>query len=110
MDLFAEQKTAIELNVNQINKYRSISGYDGMTHTKHVVVHGAPGTGKSFVGQFVVLHAITQALNVISTALMGVRANALLEEYICTHYLRFQLMAGHRLLEQNWQLKSYSKI
>ena len=48
-----------------------------MTCAKNVVAHGAPGTGKSFIGQFIVLYALSQGLNIISTALMGVRANTI---------------------------------
>lgn len=44
---------------------------------KNGIVYGAPGTGKLFVGKILVLYAISQGLNVISTALMGVGANAL---------------------------------
>ncbi|MDB4430362.1 GIY-YIG nuclease family protein [bacterium] len=74
---FEEQQLAIELNVKQIKKYRNISGIESVTYTKNPVVYGAPGTGKSFVGQLIVLYAISQGLNIISTALMGARANAL---------------------------------
>ena len=48
-----------------------------MTYTKNVGVYGAPGTGKLFIGQYTVLYALSQGLNIISTALMGVRANTL---------------------------------
>ena len=48
-----------------------------MIFTKNPVVYGAPETGKSFVGKLVVLYAITQGLNIIPTALMGVRSNVL---------------------------------
>ena len=74
---FAEQEYAIEVFVKQIQKYRDISGNSGMTYTKNNVVYGAPGTGKSFIGQYTVLYALSQGLNIISTALMGVRANTL---------------------------------
>jgi predicted GIY-YIG superfamily endonuclease len=74
---FDEQQIALRLGVRQIDKYRAISGRASTTYTKNVVVYGAPGAGKTFVSQLLVLYAISQGLNVISTALMGVRANAL---------------------------------
>ena len=74
---FYEQKSAIEWNVRQINKYRTTNGQDSMVYTKNIIVYGAPGTGKSYVGQLTVLYAISQSLNIITTTLMGVLANAL---------------------------------
>lgn len=74
---FAEQKYAIGLEVDQINRYRNANQEGNFTCLKNTVIYGAPGTGKSFVSQSLVLYAISQGLNVISTALMGVRANAL---------------------------------
>ena len=44
---------------------------------KHVIVHGAPGTGKSFIGQRTVLYSLSQGLRTISTSLMAARANAI---------------------------------
>eukprot|EP00957_Ditylum_brightwellii_P080621 6131595-Ditylum_brightwellii.AAC.1 len=48
-----------------------------MTYIKNTIVYGAPGTGKSFVGEILVLYAIPQVLNVTSAALMGVCTNEL---------------------------------
>ena len=74
---FLEQKEAIQWIVKQINKYRNTNGQESMTCTNNIIVYGAPGSGKSFVAQYSVLYAISQALNTISTTLMGIRANAL---------------------------------
>lgn len=74
---FEEQGVAIDFVVGQINKYRSFDGNASRVYTMNAVVHGAPGTGKSFVGQLSVLYAVSQGLNIISSALMGVRANAI---------------------------------
>ena len=41
------------------------------------MIYSAPGTSKYFLGQLVVSYVITQGLNVISTALMGVSENSL---------------------------------
>ncbi len=75
---FDEQKVAVHAATYSINKYNgTVSGHRSLTYTKNVVVHGAPGSGKSFVGQTCVLYAIAQGLRCISTALMGPRASAL---------------------------------
>ena len=77
VESFEEQKKALQLNINNINKYTSTNGHESTTYTKNVVTYGAPGTGKSFIGQLVVLYCLTKGLNVLSTSLMGVRANSL---------------------------------
>ena len=51
---YAEKKEAINLEVGQINKYRS----GNSTYVKNTVVYGAQGTGKSFVGEVIILYAI----------------------------------------------------
>ena len=77
LESFNEQKQAIALNVKQINKYKTTTGQASRTYTQNIITYGSPGSGKSFIGQISVLYAIAQGLNVISTALMGVRANNL---------------------------------
>lgn len=74
---YEEQIHAINVFSKQLNKYRDTSGENSLTLTKNTVAYGAPGTGKSFIAQLVVLYAISQGLNVMTTALMGVRANVL---------------------------------
>ena len=77
IESYEEQKVAIALCEKQINKYRN-SGRGGQsTCLKNTVVYGTPGAGKSFVGGLVVLYALSQGLNVVSTALMALRAIAL---------------------------------
>ena len=77
IESFTEQKAAVECNVQQIMKYRNTNGHESIIYTKNLIVYGAPGTGKSFVGQLTVLYAISQGLNIIFTTLMGVLANAI---------------------------------
>ena len=74
---FTEQKYALSLLIQVINKYRSTTGRESTTYTKNTVIYGAPGTGKSFIGQMTVIYCVMQGMNVFSTSLLGVRANAL---------------------------------
>ena len=74
---YAEQKIAINFGAGQLDSYRNANQSRHMTYIKNTIIYGAPGAGKLFVGEFLVLYAITLGLNIISTALMGVRANAL---------------------------------
>ena len=74
---FYKQKQALQFNINAVNNFRSTSGPHASTYTKNVITYGAPGTGKSFVGQLVLLYVLSQGMNIIATSLMGVRANAL---------------------------------
>ena len=71
-----EQKLAMKTYAYSIDKYRGSVG-PLMTHTKCVIVHGAPGSGKSFVGERGVLYSLSQGLRTCSTTLTGIRANAI---------------------------------
>ena len=46
-----------------------------LTHTKNVIVHGAPGTGKLFVGERGVLYALFWGPSTFSATLTGLQAN-----------------------------------
>ena len=74
---YIEQKRALSLVIKIIDKYRATTGNDSKTYTKNVIIYGAPGTGKSFIGQMLVLYCLAKGMNVMSTSLLGVRANAL---------------------------------
>ena len=74
---FEEQQRAIDLIQRQIDRYRSAGEFGAQVCLKNPVVHGAPGAGKTFVGSVAVLHALSQGLNVVSTALMALRAQAI---------------------------------
>eukprot|EP00956_Cyclotella_meneghiniana_P023953 scaffold47551_cov95-Cyclotella_meneghiniana.AAC.1 len=74
---FEEQKLAIGIEARQLDKYRNAADDGNLTYIKNTVIHGAPGTGKSFVSELLVLYAISLGLNILSSALMAIRANAL---------------------------------
>ena len=53
-----------------------------MNCTKNIIAYGDPGTGKSFICQYIVLYDLLQVLTIIiflfiTFSLMGVRANTL---------------------------------
>ena len=74
---FDEQRLSIQCGTSAINKYTCQTGRQTLSVAKGLITHGAPGSGKSFVAQYTTLYALSQGLNVTSTALMGTRANAL---------------------------------
>ena len=77
-DSFEEQLLAIKTNAHSIDKYCGVAhDRQSLTYTKNVITHGAPGSGKSFIGQRSVLYTLTQGLRCISTCLMSARANAI---------------------------------
>ncbi len=48
-----------------------------MTQTKNVLIHGVPGSGKSYVAQYINLYAISQGLRLVPTSIMGDQATNL---------------------------------
>ena len=72
---YDEQQLALRTFKYTLDKYRAVDGE--LTYTKNVIVHGAPGAGKSYLGQCTVLYALSLGLRVITTALMGARASCL---------------------------------
>ena len=74
---FAEQLLAVTIGVRSIMRYSQQFGPNAVTFNKGNVVHGAPGSGKSYVIQYLSLYAMSQGLRLMTTTLMGVRANAL---------------------------------
>jgi len=75
---YADQKLTVTTYAYSIDKYASIvQGHGAPTHTKNVIVHGAPGSGNTLVGLWTVLYALSQELRCISTTLMGACANAI---------------------------------
>lgn len=77
IESFNEQRFAMKINMRQINKYTMTSGEHSRSYTKNCITFGAPGTGKSFVGEVLVMYCISQGLKVVTSAIMSVRANAL---------------------------------
>ncbi len=84
-----------------------------MTYTKNIITYGAPGTGKSFIGELIVLYILSQGLNVISSSLMGIRANSIGMVNIYINYFIFQQKIQCPLLHSDLQNmlfeKSYGK-
>ena len=74
---YNEQKMALNLAIQVIDKYRSTTGNESRLYTKNLIIYGAPGTGKSFIGQTAVLYCLAKGMNIMSTSLLGVRANSL---------------------------------
>ena len=57
-------------------KYHQQFGSQALTYTKGEIIHGVPGLGKSHVISYLSLVALAFGLQLMTTALMGVRANA----------------------------------
>jgi hypothetical protein len=76
---YQEQVYAMKLFKSTINKYINPPLIDStlMTHTKGVIIHGGPRTGKTHVAKLVVLRALSKGLNIISTSILGVHASYL---------------------------------
>jgi len=72
---YTEQRLALSLGVNAVNRYSKQFG--DMSYTKGVLNNGAPGSGKTFVLQAQGLYGMSQGLRVMSTSLMAVRATAI---------------------------------
>lgn len=73
---FAEQKLAVDIAVRSLVKYKQEFGKGACTYTKGEIITGVPGAGKSHVVSYITLVAMSYGLRVMTTALMGVRANA----------------------------------
>ena len=75
---FEEQRLALRTIVHGVDRYTAlVRGVQVLTHIKNVIVHGAPGTGKTFMGMMGVLYVLCQGLRCLSTSLMASRANSL---------------------------------
>ena len=72
---YAEQKMALTVGINAVNKY--CKQFQNQDYTKGVLTNGAPGAGKTFVLQAEGLYAMTKGLRVMSTSLMAVRSIAM---------------------------------
>ena len=77
MILTKRKKIALKVNVQHITKYTITIGHASRTYTQNIIAYGSPGTGKYFIGKIVLLYALSQGINIVSTELMGVRANTL---------------------------------
>jgi hypothetical protein len=68
---FAEQKEAVRQVVKEIKKY--IDPHS-LIQSTNPIIHGCPGSGKSFISLYNVLYCISQGLNICPTAVTGVNA------------------------------------
>ena len=71
----AEQKLAIELGVNAVDKY--CKQFGRLQLARGILNNGSPGAGKTYCMCKQGLYAMTQGLRVMSSSLMAVRANAI---------------------------------
>jgi len=60
---YMEQKLAVEIGICSIDKYLQQLGPCAATQTKNLLIHGVPGSGKSYVAQYLNLYAISEGLN-----------------------------------------------
>jgi len=76
---YQEQVFAINVFKSTIDKYINPPSIDAtsMTHTKGVIIHGGPGTGKTYVSKLAVLYALCNGMKIISTSILGIRASDL---------------------------------
>jgi hypothetical protein len=71
------QKLAVKIGIRSIDKYLQQLGPHAATQTKNVLIHGIPGSGKSYVAQHLNLYTISQGLRLVPTSIMGVQATNL---------------------------------
>ena len=79
---YMEQKLAVEIGIRSIDKYLQQLGPRAATQTKNLLIHGVPGSGKSYVAQYLNLYAISKGLRLVPTSIMGVRATNLGGEHM----------------------------
>ncbi len=49
---YMKQKLAVEIGICSIDKHLLQMGSSAATQTKNVLIHGVPGSGKSYVAQY----------------------------------------------------------
>ena len=69
---FKEQKMAIQIACNAIDKYLDMD--DQCTFTKNIGIRGFPGSGKTFCSLYIALYGLSKGLFVLPTALLAKRA------------------------------------
>jgi PIF1 helicase. len=79
---YAEQHQAVTIGVRTIDKYLLQLGPGAATYTKNFLIHGVPGSGKSYVTKWLHLYALSRGLRVFPTAVMGIRANSIGGEHM----------------------------
>ena len=102
---FLEQKSALQHIISKIDQFRNTTGIIANNYTKNQIIYGAPGTGKSFICQLLVLYCLTQGLNNISTSLLGIQAISLGGKHL--HKL-FCLPTDNRIQLSPFQAAEYA--
>lgn len=74
---FKEQQEAIKYTTNAIDKYTCSLGNSCKKLTKNVIIHGSPGTGKTYVVGLSAIYAMCKGLRVMTTSIMAARSNSL---------------------------------
>ena len=74
---YYEQKFAVSNFLCWIKSYAQQFGPGTEVHIKNIIVHGCPGSGKSYVGGYMYLAVISLGLRLMTTALMDTKANML---------------------------------
>jgi hypothetical protein len=74
---YMEQKLSVEIGICSTAKYLQQLGPRAATQTKNVLMHGVPGSSKSYVAQYLNLYTIFQGLRLVPTSIMGVQATNL---------------------------------
>ena len=69
---FDDQKLAIETNISAIDQYVNYTGQ--CLFVKCRVIAGSPGSGKSFLLNYIAIYAMSKGLKIAMTALMAQRA------------------------------------
>jgi predicted GIY-YIG superfamily endonuclease len=69
---YIEQKRAIQLGVDAINKYNNLS--DQLVQTKNIGIRGFPGGGKTWCSLYLAVYAMSKGLLVLPTAMLAKRA------------------------------------
>ncbi len=69
---YMEQKLAVEIGICSFDKYLQQLGPRAATQTKNILIHGVPGSSKSYVAQYLNLYEISQGLRLVPTSIMGV--------------------------------------
>ena len=77
VESYTEQKFALKIATDSVSKYQLQFGPGATTYTKSPIIHGAPGSGKSYIAELTCLYIMSQGLKLMSTALMAVRAMAI---------------------------------
>ena len=110
VESFTEQKIAITVTINAIDRYASLSSNN--LSVKNIGIRGFPGGGKTWCGMYCLLYAMSKGLNCLPTAVMAKRATQLGG----THWHKFfclpveKRLTPHRIAEQAINKLLFDKV